>query len=176
MFWQISSADPHRIVPLSKGLPGIRKKARRSGIDLFATALNHQTPVYISPCPDPNALALDALIVDWSTLPLAYVFPPMPIGRKSCRRFGSHRSTSYWWLRRGRRSPGFRTYSIFPWQLHSRFGCSRPPLADGATHDLDAPQPRNVQLPRLDVVRDSLKASDCRQNCSPTMGFYQIHL
>ena len=37
-------------------------------------------------------------------------------------------------------------------------GCSRP-LADGATQDLDALQPRNVQLPRLDVVRDSLKVS-----------------
>ena len=37
-------------------------------------------------------------------------------------------------------------------------GRSRPPLADGATQDLDAPQPGNVQLPRLDVVRNSLKA------------------
>ena len=35
-------------------------------------------------------------------------------------------------------------------------GCSRPPLADSASQDLDAPQPQNVQLPRLDVVRDSL--------------------
>ena len=37
-------------------------------------------------------------------------------------------------------------------------GRSGPPLADGATQDLDAPQPGNVQLPRLDVVRDSLTA------------------
>ena len=40
---------------------------------------NHQTQVYISPCPYPNALALDALSIDWSSLPLAYGFPPMPI-------------------------------------------------------------------------------------------------
>ena len=37
-------------------------------------------------------------------------------------------------------------------------GRSGPPLADGATQDLDAPQPGNVQLPRLDVVRNSLTA------------------
>ena len=50
-----------------------------AGLDLFATCLNNQLPVYVSPCPDPQALALDALSLDCNTLPLAYAFPPMPI-------------------------------------------------------------------------------------------------
>ena len=49
------------------------------GLDLFATCLNNRLPVYVSPRPDPQALALDALILDWNTLPLAYAFAPMPI-------------------------------------------------------------------------------------------------
>ena len=47
----------------------IAREMGDSGVDLFATALNYQTLVYISPCPDLNALALDALSLDWSTLP-----------------------------------------------------------------------------------------------------------
>ena len=74
----------HKAIPTEWSLcPRVFRAIARElgdpGIDLFATALNHQTLVYISPCPDPNALALDALSVDWSTLPLAYGFPPMPI-------------------------------------------------------------------------------------------------
>ena len=49
------------------------------GVDLFATCLNKKLPVYVSPCPDPQALAIDALTMDWNNLPLAYGFPPMPI-------------------------------------------------------------------------------------------------
>ena len=137
------------MVPLSKGLPRNRKRTRRSQHRPVRHSPDHQTQVYISPCPDPNALALDALSVDWSTLPLAYGFPPMPILPKV--------------LQKIRHSSADTILVSGPTQsLHGGStrdsGCSRPPLPDGTTQDLDAPQPGNVQLPCLDVVRNSLNA------------------
>ncbi|MBV2113508.1 MAG: reverse transcriptase-like protein [Candidatus Thiodiazotropha sp. (ex Ctena orbiculata)] len=44
-------------------------------IDLFATRLNHKMPLYVSPIPDSQALAIDALTMDWSRIS-AYAFPP----------------------------------------------------------------------------------------------------
>ena len=65
------------------------------GIDLFATCLNKKLPVYVSPCPDPQALAIDALSMDWNNLPLAYGFPPMPILPKGFRKSGPHQPPSF---------------------------------------------------------------------------------
>ena len=44
-------------------------------VDLFATRLNHQLPVYVSPVPDPRAMAIDALAISWEGL-VAYAYPP----------------------------------------------------------------------------------------------------
>ena len=44
-------------------------------VDLFATRFNHQLPVYVSPVPDPQAWAVDALSMSWEGL-WAYIFPP----------------------------------------------------------------------------------------------------
>ena len=76
------------------------------GLDLFATGLNNQLPVYVSPCPDPQALALDALSLDWNTLPLAYAFPPMPILPKVLQKI---RDSTVTVIRHGRHSLGFQT-------------------------------------------------------------------
>ena len=48
-------------------------------VDLFATSQNHQTPVYVAPCPDPGAWKVDALSFPWHDLGLVYAFPPSPI-------------------------------------------------------------------------------------------------
>lgn len=37
-------------------------------IDLFATRLNFRLPVYVSPIPDPQAWAVDALTLPWTGL------------------------------------------------------------------------------------------------------------
>ena len=42
----------------------ILRELGEPGLNLFATCLNHKLPVYMSPCPDPKALALDALSLD----------------------------------------------------------------------------------------------------------------
>jgi hypothetical protein len=47
-------------------------------IDLFATRFNARLPSFVSPVPDPEALAVDALSMDWTGLDL-YAFPPTPL-------------------------------------------------------------------------------------------------
>ena len=39
-------------------------------VDLFATHLNHKLPLYVSPIPDPKAWDIDALNIDWVSLPM----------------------------------------------------------------------------------------------------------
>ena len=44
-------------------------------VDLFATCLNHQLPLYVSPVPDDQAWDTDTLSISWKGLS-AYAFPP----------------------------------------------------------------------------------------------------
>ena len=44
-------------------------------VDLFATSMNKTLPTYVSPIPDPQAWAVDALNIPWENL-VAYAFPP----------------------------------------------------------------------------------------------------
>ena len=48
----------------------------RPQVVLFASAFNHRLPMYVSPVPDPRALAMDALSVDWSFM-FGYAFPDL---------------------------------------------------------------------------------------------------
>ena len=54
------------------------KKWHRPQIDLFATRFNHKLPQFVSPVPDPLAVAVDALTLPWEDLD-AYAFPPTAI-------------------------------------------------------------------------------------------------
>ena len=56
------------------------KRARLGpfSIDLFASWMNAQLPVYCSWCPDPAALAVDALSIPWENHH-AYRFPPFAV-------------------------------------------------------------------------------------------------
>ena len=45
-------------------------------IDMFATAENKVTPIFVSPYPDDRAWAVDALSLSWDDLGLIYAFPP----------------------------------------------------------------------------------------------------
>ena len=47
-------------------------------IDLFATRLNHKLPQFVSPVPDPDAWAMDALNLSWEKLDV-YAFPPVSL-------------------------------------------------------------------------------------------------
>ena len=52
-------------------------------IDMFATAENKVTPVFVSPYPDDRAWAVDTLSLSWDDLGLVYAFPPAPIVPKT---------------------------------------------------------------------------------------------
>ena len=47
-------------------------------VDLFATRLNHNVPLYVSPVPDQNGWDIDTLNINWSSL-TAYAYPPMAL-------------------------------------------------------------------------------------------------
>ena len=50
-----------------------------ASIDLFANSLNHRLPLYVSPCPDPAAMSVNALVVGWPQDAILYAFPPTTI-------------------------------------------------------------------------------------------------
>ena len=52
-------------------------------MDLFATSLNKKLPTYVSPIPDPQAWAVDALNIPWENM-VAYTFPPTALLLKGC--------------------------------------------------------------------------------------------
>ena len=47
-------------------------------MDLFATRYNNKLPKFVSPVPDPQAWAVNALSFSWEDLDL-YAFPPIPL-------------------------------------------------------------------------------------------------
>ena len=59
---------------------------RTSLVDMFATAKNEVTPIYVSPYPDDRVWAVDALSISWDGLRLIYAFPPAPIVPKTLDR------------------------------------------------------------------------------------------
>ena len=80
MWSRINSVELTRRFPkwtLNKGV--FRAVTTELGEAGLVRHVNNQLPVYASPCLDPQTLALDAISLDWNTLPLAYEFPPMPI-------------------------------------------------------------------------------------------------
>ena len=72
---QVEPSAVNRMVTASKQ---ICHKWFTPHVDLFATRLNHKVPLYVSPVPDPNALDIDALNINWSGL-TAYAYPPMAL-------------------------------------------------------------------------------------------------
>ena len=48
-------------------------------VDMFATSVNKQTPIFVAPYPDPAAWRVDALSFPWVDLGLVYAYPPPPI-------------------------------------------------------------------------------------------------
>lgn len=70
-------------------------------LDLFATRENRRLPLFCSPVPDPEALAVDAMLLDWSGLFL-YAFPPFRMLGEVLKKFRAHKGVSMiliapWW-------------------------------------------------------------------------------
>ena len=58
-------------------------------VDMFATRYNFKLAQYVSPVPDPNAWAVDALTVSWETLDM-YAFPPVSLLGKVISKLADH--------------------------------------------------------------------------------------
>jgi hypothetical protein len=85
----------HQILPTEwkinpRVLQRVWRVWHRPHIDLFATRFNHQLEVYISPCPDPQAWAIDALNTDWTGFD-AYAYPPTSLIPQVLRRIRQFR-------------------------------------------------------------------------------------
>lgn len=66
-------------------LQAVWDKWHRPHIDLFATRFNSRLPIYVSPCPDPHAWAVDAFSFGWQNLDL-YAYPPTVLIPKVLRK------------------------------------------------------------------------------------------
>ena len=73
-------------------------------LDMFANSRNKQLPMYMSPCPDPRAFAIDALVAQWPKLTL-YAFPPTVTLQKLVTRLKQETS--------------FRILLIAPWDVNA---------------------------------------------------------
>ena len=63
---------------LQEVFQAICRECHQPQIDLFATRFNNKLPLFVSPVPDPQATAVDALSLPWEDLD-AYAFPPTAI-------------------------------------------------------------------------------------------------
>ena len=61
----------------------------RPQVDMFATRYNCKLTKYMSPVPDPNAWAVDALTVSWEDLDM-YAFPPVLLLGKVVSKLSDH--------------------------------------------------------------------------------------
>ena len=68
----------NRMVTSSRSVPSCMLKVAPATMDLFATRFNNKLPQFVSPVPDPQAWAVDALSLSWEDLD-PYAFPPAAI-------------------------------------------------------------------------------------------------
>ena len=61
----------------------------RPHVDMFATRYNCKLTKFVSPVPDPNAWAVDALTVSWENLDM-YAFPPVSLLGKVVSKLSDH--------------------------------------------------------------------------------------
>lgn len=122
----------------------------RIQLDLFATSRNNQLPLFVSPCPDDQAWAVDAMSLGWVGL-FAYAYPPRNSekgARHELRRCSGGSllalsamvpdSVAVFWLN-------------FLWcSLHTR-GCYTSPPLDNFPHE-----PEHASVTRVDHIQRSL--------------------
>ena len=54
------------------------EKFGKPHIDLFSTRYSARLPTFVSPVPDPQAWAVDAMELNWAGMEV-YAFPPLPL-------------------------------------------------------------------------------------------------
>ena len=74
-------ANTNRVVPTPEIVRRIFRVWGTPEVDMFATLSNSHLPRFMSPIPEPRALAVDALSQDWQGKSM-YMFPPFPLLNK----------------------------------------------------------------------------------------------
>lgn len=69
------TVDPKEWTLAAKVTAEIFRQWGTPQVDLFANRWNFRIPNYVSPCPDPDALSVDALSMPWTGL-VGYAYPP----------------------------------------------------------------------------------------------------
>ena len=133
----------------------------RPQVDMFATKYNCKLAQYVSPVPDPNAWAVDALTVSWENLDM-YLFPPVSLLGKVVSKLSDHLYKRVILI-----APGWPN---MPWfwdlvELSSQIPLCLPSHPDLVTQPFNKARHRNLTNlnlhawllePRLSRSRDSL--------------------
>ena len=120
-------------------------------VDLFATSLNKKLPTYVSPIPDPQAWAVDALNIPWENL-VAYAFPPTALLPKVVQKLQSQT------CRMILIAPGWPTKPWF-WdlvELPLDIPRQLPPIHTHAQTTTEQPLPCQPNIPEPDFVRRTI--------------------
>ena len=127
-------------------------------LDLMATSLNHQLPIYVSPFPDPQAHAVDAMSLSWERLD-GYVFPPWPLIHRVLLKMQLHHCMLTAIVPRWPNSPWFplllESLIDYPRRLPYSHDLLYQPLNElrhGAIHSLD------LHVCRLSSTKSLIKA------------------
>lgn len=93
-------------------------------VDVFASRLNHKLPVYVSRARDPEALAVDALVLPWTGFDFLYLFPPLPLLPRVLKRVKAEGTPAVLiapdWPRRTWYADLVHLLADAPWPLPSR--------------------------------------------------------
>ena len=82
------SANTDRVVPTPRDRETHLQVWGTPEVDMFATLSNSHLPRFMSPVPEPRALAVDALSQDWQGRSV-YMFPPFPLLSKVVQKLRS---------------------------------------------------------------------------------------
>ena len=129
-------------------------------MDMFATAANKVTPVFVSPYPGDRAWAVDALSLSWDDLGLVYAFPPAPIVPKTLLKIQKSRGTTVIMIASQHPS---RPWHPLLLQLSTRPSSDpsfrHPTVPVCAQHTATSIPPRSQAIgsSRVELIRDILK-------------------
>ena len=120
------SSSSVQLVSQPLGLPMSLETVGQPHLDPFATSEDTRLPFYVSPFPDPQVWAVDALAFEWSSL-WAYAFPPFLLLPVVLRKVREGSSEVILVARTEPRSPGFQIswscWSTFPGSFRCHETC-----------------------------------------------------
>ena len=134
------------------------EKWRVLEIDLFASRLNYQVPVYMSWKPDPGAVAIDALSKNWGKQ-FFYAFPPFNLVGKVLQKIERDMAEGivvvpYW--------------PTQPWFAKLSYLCTKTPLilfsrelSKKGEHHLSHPCRDIAELPKMRILALFISARPC---------------